>query len=155
MRLPKKNSKIFLAAQIVAWVSLAFLSAWAGGEESEVVLVGNLPRAVSSVTPEELSSLFMGYSRSLENGTPVAVASLSDRNPTSAGFYRDFLKKTVSQMKSHWSYMVFTGKATPPITFAQESELLEYIRKNPGTLGYVHKGTAIESPLREFKVSNP
>ncbi len=110
------------------------LSASAG---SAVYVVGNFAENVK-LSKDEISNFYLGYSRRLPGeGDVVTLTSLSDKSSTSVLFYKMVIGRSVSAMKSHWSYLVFTGKGSAPNTFSSEMELTEFLEKTPNSIGYL------------------
>src|SRR3954466_5033117 len=75
---------------------------------AEVVVVVNPKAADSSMTKDQVAQFFLGKSTSM---TPVDQAESA---PIRAEFYKKVTDKDASQVKSLWSKLVFTGKATMP-----------------------------------------
>lgn len=129
--IPKNLTKI-LMLHLAFWVGSVCLAA----PEPGIYVVGNFSTDVK-IGKEDLSNLYLGYTRRLPDGESVVVTTLSDRNPTTALFFKLALERTVSEMKSRWSYMVFTGKGNPPQVFGNESDLLEYLERTPNAIGFI------------------
>ncbi len=51
-------------------------------------------------------------------------------------FVSRMLSKDASQFSTYWKQAVFTGRGLPPKSFETSKELLEYIAKTPGAIGY-------------------
>jgi hypothetical protein len=48
-----------------------------------------------------------------------------------------------------WRQQIFSGRNVPPVEKASDSEVLEFVRSNPGAIGYVSSST---SPAPDVKV---
>jgi ABC-type phosphate transport system substrate-binding protein len=57
-------------------------------------------------------------------------------------FNDKILGKSDAQLKSHWSRLVFTGKAQPPKDVGSDAEVIGLVKSNPGMIGYVSSGAA-------------
>jgi ABC-type phosphate transport system substrate-binding protein len=47
------------------------------------------------------------------------------------------LKRSVSAVKSYWQQMVFSGAGVPPPELDSEGEVVKFVLKNRGAVGYV------------------
>ena len=66
-------------------------------------------------------------------------------------FVKKFAGKTAKQFQNFWRKMVFSGKGKMPQAFASEADLAAFVAGNPGAIGYVAKGAAIDG-AKEIKV---
>jgi hypothetical protein len=46
-------------------------------------------------------------------------------------------EKRVAAVKSCWQQQIFSGRAVPPMEKAAESQILAFVKQNPGAVGYV------------------
>ncbi|MEW5008584.1 MAG: hypothetical protein AB1Y36_04805 [Cycloclasticus sp.] len=96
------------------------------------------PSNGNTMTPKEISRLFLGKSKSFPNGDTAAPLVLN--NDTAKEFNTKLLGKSASQLKAYWSKLVFTGKATPPQRVSEE-QMFELIKTNPNMIGYTDSST--------------
>lgn len=95
-----------------------------------------------TATKEDLSRLYLGKTKSLAGGTTLEPINLQSGNPTRDEFNEKVLGKSDAQLKSHWSRLVFTGKAQPPKDVGSDAEAIELVKNNPNMIGYVSSGSA-------------
>ncbi|MNP49690.1 hypothetical protein D3C76_1438950 [compost metagenome] len=48
-----------------------------------------------------------------------------------------FTSKSASQLKAHWSKIIFTGRGQPPQAVSSSAEVKKRVAENPGTIGYI------------------
>jgi ABC-type phosphate transport system substrate-binding protein len=101
---------------------------------SELVVVAHPDARVSQLTRSELINIFMGRYRKLPSGL---AAMPVDLGPLREKFYRELVNKDMAEINSYWARLMFSGQASPPVHIETESELLEYVRRNPGAIGFV------------------
>ncbi len=137
MRLDRFTRKVrgIILILVSSFATLSTGMVSGSGPEAPIYVVGNFPHEVD-LTREDLANLYDGYSRKIRSGETVLVVTLSDRNPATALFFQRALEKSVAEMKSHWSYMVFTGKGKPPSVFTTESDLFEFLERTPNAIGF-------------------
>ena len=52
-------------------------------------------------------------------------------------FYRIISGKSLAQLNSYWTTLIFTGKGRPPKQFSDHRTLVEMLRRNPQAISYV------------------
>jgi ABC-type phosphate transport system substrate-binding protein len=67
-------------------------------------------------------------------------------------FNEDTLKRSVAAVKSYWQQMVFSGRGVPPPELDDDKQVVRFVLRNPGAIGYVSGGANVEGakivPLR-------
>lgn len=104
------------------------------------VLAGSVivhPSNSSALDNKAIKKIFLGKSKSFPGGGSVVPISLDDGSSGATTFNKGMLGKSSSQLKSYWAKLVFTGKATPPQTVANDAEMLALISANPNMIGYI------------------
>lgn len=108
---------------------------------AEVVVVVNPKAADGSMTKDQVAQYFLGKSTSM---TPVDQAESA---PIRAEFYKKVTDKDASQVKSLWSKLVFTGKATMPKEVADSAAVKKAVAADPKAIGYIDKG-AVDASVK-------
>ena len=52
-------------------------------------------------------------------------------------FTTELLKRSVSAVKTYWQQMVFSGRDVPPPELDSDEDVIRYVLRNPGGIGYV------------------
>jgi ABC-type phosphate transport system substrate-binding protein len=60
---------------------------------------------------------------------------------THEAFLKEYLGKTDGALSTYYRTLVFTGKGTMPKTFASDAEVVSYVAKTKGAIGYIAAGT--------------
>ena len=105
-----------------------------------VVVVGNLDIADSSVTSSDLENIFLGKKTSLPSGQKVKVVTLKN-GETHDTFLSSYVNKSASQFSAFWKRKIVDGTGIPPKSFESETDLIEYVKSNSGTIGYISSDT--------------
>ena len=84
-----------------------------------------------------MASIFLGKSRQLPDGTKVVPLDQLEGSGLKQEFYAKVVRKTLPQLNSYWSRLIFTGRGQPPFAVSGNSEVLEFIASNPNMIGYV------------------
>lgn len=105
--------------------------------ESGLVVVVNARSGVGALTREEVVNIFLGRFRRLPNGMAALPVDQPADQPLRAEFYQRLVNKTPAEIRAYWARLVFSGKTSPPHQATTQEEVLEWMRDNPGAVGYV------------------
>ncbi|GHT82686.1 hypothetical protein AGMMS49960_19920 [Betaproteobacteria bacterium] len=110
----------------------------ASAEETaiHIHLVAAADGAISALTQEEATQIFLGRRTSLGNGTPVTLIDLPPGEERNL-LYLTLTGKNPVQVKAYWSRLVFSGRVRPPLEAANQTEAREWLAKNPNAIGYL------------------
>lgn len=131
-----KHVKTFFAA--AGWTILLGASAVAG----DVKVIANPSVKVESISARELKSLYLGEKSSI-NGTHVEPV-IERRGPAHEAFLRDYLGQTDDQLQKYYEALVFTGRGSMPKTVSSDAEVVAYVAKTRGAIGYVGTAASVE-----------
>ena len=119
----------------VAILVLASAPALAGG----VKVIANPSVKADSVSADELKSVFLEESSSLRDGSHVEPV-LVKGGAAHEEFLSEYLGKTDSALQSYYRSIVFTGKGSMPKIVGSDAEVVAYVAKTKGAIGYVSQG---------------
>ena len=125
--LPFAAAVCFLAAQ----------SAFA----ADVKVIANSSVGASSLSMDELKGVFLATKSSLSDGSHVEPV-LEKGGPAHEAFLKEYVGKTDSAFETYYRSLVFTGKASMPKTTASDADMVAYVAKTKGAIGYVSAGAA-------------
>lgn len=108
---------------------------------AEVVVVVNPKAAESSLGKDQIAQFFLGKSSAM---TPV---DQPESAAIRAEFYKKVTDKDASQVKSLWSKLVFTGKATMPKEAPDSAAVKKMVAADPKAIGYIEK-SAVDASVK-------
>ena len=120
-------------------LALAGLSILPYARAAELEIIANPGVRSSSVAAEELKGVFLLTRISLKDGSPVEPVLTRD-NALYEEFIRDYLGKSDAALQAYYRSLIFTGKASMPKTFRSDAEVVAYVAKTKGAVGYVSAG---------------
>jgi ABC-type phosphate transport system substrate-binding protein len=126
-----KNLKVILASAILASAS--------GLSHAEVVVVMSTKSAVSELTKDQVSDIFLGKAATFPQGGQAVPIDLAASAPHRDEFYTKVTGRNAAQLKSYWAKQSFSGKGTAPKAVAGDEEVKKLIAANPNTIGYIDK----------------
>lgn len=118
---------------------LASTCAWA----ADVKIVANADISASSVSVDDLRSVFLEKTNALSDGTHVEPV-LSKGGAAHEAFLKQYLDKNDAALQIYYRSLVFTGKASMPKVVGSDAEMISYVAKTKGAIGYVSKGASTE-----------
>ncbi len=124
--------RIVICALLAAAASAVF--------SAELVVVANPAAKLEQLSREELVNLYMGRVRRLPNGTPVYPVDLArEGGAEKADFYQRLLGRDLAEIRAYWVRLTFSGQASPPLQATSSEQVLDFVRRNPGAIGYVER----------------
>lgn len=104
--------------------------------QAQMVVVGGPRTLIPDLSREQAEQLYLGRARALPDGMPVSLADLP-AGPSRDLFYAQLTGKNPSQVRAHWSRMVFTGRALPPREVTDADQLRALLAEDPNLIGYL------------------
>src|SRR5438045_581156 len=103
---------------------------------AEIKVIANSSVGASAISADEVKGVFLATKTSLSDGSHVEPV-LAKGGPTHEAFLREYLGKTDAALQTYYRSLVFTGKASMPKTLASDGEVVAYVAKTKGAIGYV------------------
>jgi ABC-type phosphate transport system substrate-binding protein len=108
---------------------------------ADVKVIANPSVGASSVSADEIKGVFLATKTSLSDGSHVEPVLEKDGAAHEA-FLKEYIGKTDMALETYYRSLVFTGKASMPKTLAADAEVVAYVAKTKGAIGYVSAGAA-------------
>jgi hypothetical protein len=107
----------------------------------DVKVIANSSMGVSEISSDELKRVFLITKSTLADGSHVEPV-VEKGGAAHEAFLKEYLGKTDSALSTYYRSLVFTGKGTMPKTFASDAEVVAYVSKTKGAIGYVASATS-------------
>jgi len=134
--------RILLAVLITACLSsLAF---------GQAVMIVHKDNPVNNATRAEAANYFLGKASIWPGGGKVMIVDQKKSTPAGMEFLKKIVKMEESTFKNLWVEKMLSGEALPPVNKNSDVEVVEYVKANPGAIGYV----SASSPHEGVKVLN-
>ncbi|MBZ5680415.1 MAG: energy transducer TonB [Acidobacteriia bacterium] len=124
---------------VAAVVMFGSVHASAGG----VKIVANPSVRADSITAAELRSVFLAEKRSLRDGSHVEPV-LAKSGMAHEAFLKRYIGKSDDVLQTHYRTLVFTGTGLMPKVLASDAEIIHYVGKTKGAIGYVDSDLPVE-----------
>lgn len=125
---------------LIAVVLFAAIGAW-NLAAADIKIIANSSVGASSVSTEELKAVFLATRNSLGDGSHVEPV-LEKGGVAHDAFLKQYIGKTDAALETYYRSLVFTGKGSMPKTLAGDAEMVSYVAKTKGAIGYVSGGAS-------------
>jgi len=141
--------RVVLCVLSVALVSSLGLSA------QDVFLIIHPSNKNLSLSQKDVQKIYLNRKRRWDNGDKITPITLNTGKVHKV-FLSQYLHKGERQFSTFWKRLLFTGKGVPPTSFATEDEVVAFVAKTPGAIGYVGVGTILKevTPVMILKDSS-
>ena len=125
-------------------LKLVFLTGIAAAvlQAGEIKIIANPSVGASGISSDELKRVFLITKSSLSDGSHVEPV-LEKGGVTHEAFLKEYLGKTDAALSTYYRSLVFTGKGAIPKTLASDAEVVAYVAKTKGAVGYVAASTPV------------
>ena len=136
-----RNTRVLRAWSACVLLALG-LATDAHAEDIQIIVNNSNP--ASTLSAEYVSKAFRGKVTQWDHGGKIQPVDRSGRSAVRASFSEDVVGKSVSAVKAHWQRMVFSGRGVPPPELGSDAEVMAFVERHPGGIGYVTAGTALK-----------
>lgn len=128
-----------------------YSSIFAASANADVVVVVSAESAVTRLSAEQTTRIFLGKVTTFPNGTDAVPIDQVERNPVRDEFYSRVANKSSSQLAAYWAKIIFTGDGNPPKQMEGNESVKKAVARNPNAIGYIDKN-AVDSSVRVILV---
>jgi len=107
------------------------------------VVIVNPGSQAAAVDRQFLEDAFLKKVTTWPNGEVIRPVDLAPDSPVRARFTHDVLNRTVEAVKGYWQQRIFSGRDVPPPEFAVDDDVVKFVLKHTGGLGYVSGGASV------------
>jgi hypothetical protein len=98
-----------------------------------------------------LSDVFLKKHTRWNDGEAIRPVDLRPAHPARQKFTERVLKRSVGAVRSYWQQRIFSGRDVPPPELETDDEVLAFVAKYPGAIGYL-SGTAKLKGVKELSI---
>ena len=138
---------IIVLIMVICLSTSIFIHPCAAEEEKiapKILIIAHLDVNQVEITPKEIKAIFLGNQTRWADEESVTFFLLKE-GKTHDQFLQKYIEKTPSQFDRYWKQLLFTGKGKMPKRFKTELELMRYVAKTKGAVGYISSTTQIEN----------
>ena len=110
------------------------------------VVIAHPSLAAAEISESDMRQIFLGAVTRID-GRPVQPVIARDGD-AHRQFVAACLGKTESGLQNYFRTRVFTGKGSPPKSFATAGEIIKYVSDTEGAIGYVSPDVDLAGVVR-------
>jgi ABC-type phosphate transport system substrate-binding protein len=138
--------------KLFSYLCLLFILVPAISSAHEIRVVVNKNNPLKSLTKQQVTDLYMGRSQYFPTGTIVVKIDAPNRSGLRAAFYENLVRMSVAEVNAYWARLLFSGRAAPPMSVSDDSEVLALVETNPNAIGYIFADSAEKSQVKTVAV---
>jgi len=118
-------------------------SALSGAVADDGKVIANSGVKADTISAAELKSVFLEEKRALGDGIHVEPVLEKD-GPVHQWFLREYLGRTDDDLQNYYRVLVFTGRGSIPKNLGSDAEVVAYVARTRGAIGYVSATASTE-----------
>ena len=130
------NKKPLILVLLLTSALVALASA-ATAQSSDYRIIVHPDNPADSLRASLVSKLFLKQVTNWSHGGKVRPVDKIESAPERIRFSDEILERTVGAVESYWQQQIYSGRGVPPVKVRTDREVVEYVSKNPGAIGYV------------------
>jgi TonB family protein len=109
--------------------------AWQRAPRQVFKVIANRAVPADEISPAELRSIFLEQTLRFAGTSVEPVIEMS--GPTSDAFLKEYVGRDVDGLQMYYRTLVFNGRGSMPKTLGSDAEVVAYVTKTKGAIGYV------------------
>jgi ABC-type phosphate transport system substrate-binding protein len=136
---------------LVALLVLAMAGAAPAADAYVIVIHPSVPGA--SVRRSDLAAVFLRKATRWGDGSLAVPVDQSGTSTVRSAFSQAVLQMPVTAVVQYWQKQMFTGSGLrPPAVRGSDAEVIAFVAKTKGAVGYVSPGTALPPDVKALAV---
>jgi ABC-type phosphate transport system substrate-binding protein len=115
------------------------------GAESGYRVIVNVANPVTALERRYLADLFLKKATRWPSGGAVRPADQTAESAVRRRFCDEVIGRPLEAVRSYWQQQVFSGRDVPPPELDGDEEVVRYVQKHPGAIGYVSLAADVRS----------
>jgi ABC-type phosphate transport system substrate-binding protein len=111
-------------------------------------VVVNKGNPLKALTEQQVIDLYMGRLEYFPNGRIVVKIDAAGNSKLRESFYGKLVNMSVPEVNAYWARLLFSGRATPPMSVSNNDEVLQIVADNPNAIGYVDPVAAHDNRVK-------
>ena len=123
-------------------------------EDRNFKLVANADVAASALSTKEISNIFLKKMTVWDSGLEISPVDLAVDNPVREAFSREIHGKGAGPVNRRWERLIFSGAAVPPPNVESDIQVLDFVRRTAGGVGYVSASASLPEGVKLLDISS-
>ena len=100
-------------------------------------LIVNNGVAHSQLARDFVADAFLRKASHWPQGAPIRPVDQDSDSAVRRKFSSEVLHRSVAAVRSYWQQLIFSGRGLPPPELDSDQEVVRYVARNGGAIGYV------------------
>jgi ABC-type phosphate transport system substrate-binding protein len=106
-------------------------------QSAKYQIVVNNDNPITSLSKNQVKKIYTKKLTKWDDDKKIKPVDLQKNSDVRKSFSSSVLGKSVSAMRAFWQRQIFSGKGVPPPEKKNDASVIEYVKNNPGAIGYV------------------
>lgn len=124
----------------------------ATGQERAYKVIVNAKNPGAQIRRSDLATLFLNRAARWGHGPPAAPVDQSTQSPLREAFSTAVLGKPVLAIQNYWQQRILRDREIPPPVKGSDEEVIAYVGRAEGAVGYVSADAALPPTVKALKV---
>lgn len=136
---------VLLVGTFVA-IGAALVAAAAAAPQTRAgyVLIRHPGNPVEAVDRQFIEDAFLKRKTTWPTGVAIRPVDLAPSSPLRRQFSDEVLRRPVDAVRSYWQQRLFAGRDLPPPEVAGDDEVVRFVLREKGAIGYVSGSAALQ-----------
>lgn len=104
------------------------------------------------ISSSRLSQILLKKKTTWPDGKRTFPVDLGGRSKVREALSRQIHGRSVASIKSFWQRQIFSGRSVPPPELDSDQEVLAFVQRQPGAVGYISSQTPFDGVKELFLV---
>jgi len=92
---------------------------------------------VTTLDRRFVEDAFLKKVKTWPTGEVIRPVDLEPESPTRRRFTEEVLRRPLAAVRAYWQQRIFSGRDVPPPELDSDQQVVDYVMKYPGAIGYV------------------
>ena len=130
--------RVVQASILLLWLCLLGVGGLAQAPQvAPYLVIVNAANPQSNTERKFLGDAFLKKITRWSNGELIRPVDQTPDSAVRRRFSEEVLNRSVTAVRSYWQQIIFSGRDVPPPELAGDAEVLEFVKKHAGAIGYV------------------
>lgn len=116
----------------------------------EIAIISHPADGITEISAEDLKSVFLGTKLSIKDSNRIRPV-LMKGGPAHEVFLKEYLGKSDFALQTFYRSLVFSGQGMFPKTVGSDAEVISYVAKTRGAIGYID-AAAVNTSVKTLQV---
>lgn len=118
----------------------------------QFVVIVNAENPAASASRSTVAALFLKRVEKWQNGLRSRPVDLVESSRIRATFSQRILSRHVQEVEKLWQSAIFSGRDIPPPKKATDAEVVAFVARYPGAIGYVARTTPLSAGVKVLQI---